>query len=112
MRFPLFLPALVFCLALAGCADRGTRGAEVDGFRLLREGGDQRVEGILVNTGTAPIGGANLTVALYGAENNVLGEVLVSLNADLAAGERTSFEQELDVDFDAQGARVRRILVY
>ena len=73
---------------------------------------DQRVTGVLVNTGSAPIRGADLTVALYGADNNVLGEARVTLNTELATGERETFEQELDVDFDAQAARVRQILVY
>jgi hypothetical protein len=112
MRFPVFLPALFLLLALGGCADAGNRSAEVEGFRLLREAGDQRVVGELVNTGEAPIEGADLTVALYGAENTVLGEARVTLNADLAAGERKAFEQTLDVDFQAQAARVRQILVY
>ena len=111
-RLSPLLPVLALFLALGGCADPGTRSAEVEGFRLLREAGDQRVVGELVNTGSAPIDGADLTVALYGADNTVLGEARVTLNADLAAGEREPFEQTLDVDFQAQAARVRQILVY
>ena len=108
----LALPLLALVLALGGCADAGTRAAEVEDFRLLRDGSDQLVTGILVNTGAAPLRGADLTVALYGPDNNVLGETRISLNADLAQGEREPFEQELDVDFSAQAARVRQILVY
>ena len=113
MRRPLsLLPALAFLLASAGCAESGNRSAAVEDLHLLREGDDQRVEGVLVNTGQVAIEGADLTVALYGADNTVLGEARVTLNADLAAGEREPFQQTLDVDFQAQAARVRQILVY
>lgn len=113
LRPPVLHPLRLAVLALAvvgvapGCQGSGERPAlEVENVRLVLRGGSPVVSGLVRNPGTAPLR-AQLTVGLYDAENQPIGDERVEVGP-VPPGEARGFEHTLDRP--AAGVRVRQVL--
>jgi hypothetical protein len=88
--------AAALALPLAACGGPDLQ-ADVEGLRLLREGGGYpTLTGYVVNRGETPITSADVFVTLYDADHQVLEDVMVPVR-NVAAGDSARFEQQLDL---------------
>ena len=84
---------------------------QVSGFRLVEtQGGQRQVMGTLRNTTANAIGGAQIKVSLFDA-NNVRIETMSVTVRDIPASGEVPFKKPLTTDATVQGARVRSVLV-
>lgn len=99
--------ALVAAAGLGGCATEPPR-VEVHGMRLRPTPNDYpELSGYVVNLSDQPIASADVSVTLYDADNQLLGDEMVQVLVTVAPGDSARFEQRLDRP--AAAARLRHV---
>jgi len=115
------LSLLVFAggLLLTGCGgSASSESASTDGqpvqvadFRLVEtQGGERQVMGTLKNTTSKAIGGAQIEVSLFDADNVRIETMSVTVR-DIPASGEVPFKKPLTTEAAVHGARVRSVLV-
>jgi SLAP domain-containing protein len=108
---------------LGGCGGSESSGADastsaasdqpvqVSNFRLVEsESGERQVMGTLRNTTAKTIGGAQIKVALYDADNVRIETMTVTVD-EIPASDSIPFKKSLTTEAVVQGARVQSVLV-
>lgn len=119
----LSLFVLIGGLMLGGCGGSESSGADastsaasdqpvqVSNFRLVEsESGERQVMGTLRNTTAKTIGGAQIKVALYDADNVRIETMTVTVD-EIPASDSIPFKKSLTTEAVVQGARVQSVLV-
>jgi ABC-type glycerol-3-phosphate transport system substrate-binding protein len=84
---------------------------QVVNFRLVEtENGQRQVMGTLKNTTSKAIGGAQIEVSLFDADNVRIETMSVTVR-DIPASGEVPFKKPLTTEATVQGARVRSVLV-
>jgi len=96
----------------AGNAASNNQAVQVADFRLVETpGGQRQVMGTLQNTGAEKIGGAQIKVSLFDANNVRIETMSVTVSNEIPASGEVQFKKPLTTEVTVQGARVHSVLV-
>jgi len=114
------LVVLVCTVVFTACGDSsstdgaasGNQAVQVANFRLVETpGGQRQVMGTLQNTSAKKIGGAQIKVSLFDANNVRVETMSVTVNGEVPASGEVQFKKPLTTEVTVQGARVHSVLV-
>lgn len=116
LSFLVLACALVFTAcndsSSAGSAASDDQAVQVADFRLVETpGGQRQVMGTLQNKGAEKIGGAQIKVSLFDANNVRIETMSVTVSDDIPASGEVQFKKPLTTEAAVQGARVHSVLV-
>lgn len=114
------LIVLACALAFTACNDSSSADSaasddqtvQVADFRLVEtSSGERQVMGTLQNRGTKAIGGAQIKVSLFDANNVRIETMSVTVSDEIPAAGEVQFKKPLTTGAEVHGARVHSVLV-